>query len=498
MIWSRRRWLGAAGAAPLAACSGLGNDSTPPQTSESSTVKLPRIHRVSTPDNVRAHLVQDRGAPIVSLAVSVPAGSRHEPHGQAGLASVSAHMLREGLSGGSRAQAIVRYADHGASPVAYATPELAVLQCTVHRDDAPAVLKLMVANMREASMSDTAFEDVRREHVQQLRDAASEPIQAAGTGLLLAVHGVEPPSGLLPLGTVPSLRSLGAEDVRAWHEQRIQGARLRVSIAGDVSASEATDWVASAAQDWTPPANTATERDDSASPPTDGRGPQAITIPWPRSPQAILAVAGVPEPVDYYEAQVHALATNVVRGLLTSDLRHRLRATYAVRSASWFTKRGPMTYLATKVDPEDIGRAAQRAKTLLMLQQQDIARLDDYLAVVRRAEGTLLMDRFHGSEQALSALLTLAEYDLPADYPERLLETVQGIRPKDVADVLQHAYHPDRVRFCIVGDDETLEHARSVLGCEDKLCTPAALVGADRAPDVTPSEADSDAEKSPG
>ena len=133
MSTGRRRFLASLGAVPLVGCSTLGSDHVPPQTPERLHLSLPPILHREHAAGPQLYLLEDHGLPLVSMAVLVRAGHRHERPGQEGLAALAATMLLRGMEGGDRVTLLESYGELGTTPAAVANSTTLGLRCTVQR-----------------------------------------------------------------------------------------------------------------------------------------------------------------------------------------------------------------------------------------------------------------------------------------------------------------------------------------------------------------------------
>ncbi|MEM9454760.1 MAG: insulinase family protein [Myxococcota bacterium] len=487
MSWSRRRVLGAVpglglglglglGTIPWLGCAGRGSDRRPPQTPSSVAVELPRITRGTFGRGSGLYLVEDHGVPLVAMAVAVAAGHRHERSQEQGRAAVAASMVLEGMEGGDRAALLGRYGDLGATPYTSVGRSLLVLGSTVHRDDAVAALRLMLGNLRRPTGADDAFERVVREHRESLRAARGSAEVVAGLGLLLASQGVEPPASLLSEGTAESLAALTPEQARAWLALRLRLDGLTFLMAGDVDEPQILRWIDAATDDWPPASEPAP-----AIPPVPERllasaRPRIVLVHWPQLPQAIVALGGPREPYGHPDEPAQTLADGILLSVMHHELRQRRRISYGVQQRGWNTRLGVVTQLWAKVEPTRVGPATEQLRAFVERFEQGALLVDEAVIDDRQAAMIAMMHDYHGAEPALGQLRRLAEADLPARTPQQRLAWLRSLDAPQVTAALRQLAHPERLRWCIVGDSAVLEQARSVLPREGVVeRTPAEL-----------------------
>lgn len=393
-------------------------------------------------------------------------------------------MLLEGMEGGSRTELLARYGDLGASPGTSTGPSLLVLGCTVHRDDAEAVLSLMAENLRSPTMDATAFDRTLREHTLWPTVARGEPALVAGLGLLSASLGLESPGASLGIGPPRRLEQLDPETVGAFLRGHTTRGEATILMAGDVDEQRARTLVDRALADW--PATPEPEPTSSSSPPqATGQGAsegpvrsRTVLVPWPTLPQAFIAMGGPRAPYGHEDEPAQAVASTLLASTLQYELRTRQRSTYAVQSRVWQTLHGDVLQLWVRVDPEATRAAVRAVRDQLRSLTGDRHFSEQVVAEVRTSLEMSSMLGFHGPEATLGELVRLASAELPADTPQRRLAWLRDVDARRVAEVIEHDLADDRWCWCVAGDPEALRSAGAALPEDGRLTrTPEALLG---------------------
>ncbi|MEX1361732.1 MAG: insulinase family protein [Nannocystaceae bacterium] len=495
--WSRRRLLGALSSMPALACAGRKLERHPPSVPASAQISLPVIHHTQPEGGPSLYLVHDDGLPLVSLAIALRAGYEHAPAEHPGLAGVAASMVLEGMAGGDRSSLLDRYGDLGTTPGTSTDSSLLLLGCTVHRDDAPAVLRLMAENLQQPTMAAPAYARALREHREWSTVARGEPALVTGLGLLAASHGVEPPGSTLGIGTPDTLRGLTREAVGRYLQQHVRLDQAVFLMAGDVDESEAWAWIDRATEGWPAPPSHADGSPDDDSPdptvptptvptptvptPTSEPAPtrsRSVLVPWPALPQAFVAVGGPRAPYGDEHEPAQEVAATLLASTLQYELRTRQRSTYAVQSRVWRTLRGDVRQLWVRVDPQQAGAAVTAVREQLQSLAGDRSFSESIVAEVRTGAELQSMLAFHGPEATLGELARLAATGLPADTPRRRLEWLRDVDAGSVADAIRDDVGHDRVCWCVAGDATALRGAREALPQGEQLTrSPETLLG---------------------
>ncbi|MBL4686888.1 MAG: insulinase family protein [Nannocystaceae bacterium] len=471
MIWTRRSMLAGFGAATLTGCSKTGSRRRPPTTPNVLRVAVPQAQRTRLDSGARLYFAEDRTVPLVAVAVTIPAGLRHDPANIPGVASMAIGLLLDHENQGRTA----RFAELGATLVGNIADSTAVLQCTVRRADAPAALRLLVDSVRNLPTDTATFERVRSHHLGALESLRGSPANVAGLGVVLGSYGVSPPTRVLAAGTPHSVGGVSVGYVRQWHADRARPGGANFAVAGDASLEEATRWVEEAAAHWSTDAG---PKVGPAAPQHRKRGPRVVLVPWPMSQQCTIAYGGRRAAPDSADAMVEKTADAVISGAVTSVLRTSGRMTYGTRPENWTTRFGRLRYDVFTIERFDVEPAVH---ALNILSEWLLARpLLDYQEIdgARQQSLASLMAASTGPENMMRRLLAWADRDLDPPSAEYEIKTREGLTLLTLEKAMLRLSRRARLRICVVGDRETIDHAHKVLGSDGvEERTANALIG---------------------
>lgn len=474
MTASRRRVLAGLSALPLLGCR-MGTEHLPPRLPRTARVSVPPIDYGTLASGPEVRVLQDHGVPLVAMAVAVRAGHRGEPMGQEGLVRLSASLLLEGAGGSDRAALLDRYGDLGATPHWIVAPSLVGLGCTVHADDAPAALSLLVDNLRRPTLADEAFERLRREQRELVTASRGDPSRIAGLSVLLGITGLEPPMAALAEGTPRSIAALGLEAARAWLATRVRPDTLVVLLAGAAEPEAALRWADDATRGWVSPGSPAAAPTAAAAVETPRR---TVLVPWPSLGQAIVTLGSTRAPYGHVDEPAEQVASAMLAGMLHHELRTRQRTTYAIEPSTWDTKLGRVQRLEAKVEPTDVKRALYGIVEQVERLVHDSTIAERALQGVRRSLAMEMMDDHLGPDAALRQLVRAVAEGLGPDAAERRLERLMALDVSDVQAAAKRLHDPSTMRIGVVGDPDALSAVYEVLPAEGVLeRRPEQLVG---------------------
>ncbi|MFM1880749.1 MAG: hypothetical protein RLZZ344_983, partial [Pseudomonadota bacterium] len=223
------------------ACATLVGLCAPPSAHAGDT---PKIVQTATAQGARLLFLQATEIPIVDLAIEIDAGTRWDPIGKEGLASITATMAFRGLRAQAGRPAVDEtglgevWADLALDRSASAGQDRTSLRFRFLSD--PKVRSTATAWVGRV-LADPAFEEdtLKRElgrTTAGLRDALSRPQTLATRALWQAMYPGH------PYGrneTIESLATISAQDLSDFHRQFWRPERVTIVIVGNLTQTEA-------------------------------------------------------------------------------------------------------------------------------------------------------------------------------------------------------------------------------------------------------------------
>ena len=195
------------------------------------------IKTVTTPQGIKAWLVQDKSAPALSIAFSFGAGTATEPAGQSGVTSLMAALLTDG-AGPLDAQAYRQRQEDAAASVNFGASldrlggSLRVL--SANRDEGFELLRLALAQPR----FDQAMIDQRRAQTIAGLNQANQRPNAVAARTMMETEFAGHPYARDPEGTPEDLRKITQADLRQRASTLLVRTGLIVAAVGDIDEAE--------------------------------------------------------------------------------------------------------------------------------------------------------------------------------------------------------------------------------------------------------------------
>jgi zinc protease len=410
------------------------------------------IKTVTTPLGIKAWLVQDKTAPVVSLAFSFSGGTASDPAGKLGLTSLMATLLTDGAAGFDAQTFRLRAEEAGAS-LAFGPSRdrlagsLRVL--SANRDDGFELLRLALSEPR----FDRDMLDQRRaQMVAGLNEANQSPTAVAARAFMEAEFAGHPYANN-PDGTPEDLKGLTVEDVRQRAKALLMRNGLIVVAVGDIDEAELArllDRTFGGLPQVTP-LGTPPALPPDWNPPT-----KAHTIVVERPVPQSAALLGLPaltrDDPDWYALLVlnHVLGGGGQQSRLFNEVREKRGLAYGASSSLRTYRKAGLLVISTASANERIAEALKVVKDVLARLRDQGPTEEEFIEAKTYLTGSLALAL--DSSGAIAGLLHSMQVDqLPPDQLERRAALIDAVTIEDVRRLARRLLDQDRMLTVVVG-----------------------------------------------
>jgi zinc protease len=380
-------------------------------------------------------------------------GAALDPAGRQGLAYMVSGLLDEG-AGGLDSRAFRTELEDRAIRLSFDAQRDAftgrLKTLTKHRDRAFELLRLA---LREPRFDPEPVERIRNQIQAELRRRAEDPdylVALAWFDTAFPDH----PYGRPVEGTVESVATITADDLRSFTHERLAKDNLTVGVAGDVTAEELGRLLDVAFGDL-PDASAATALADTA--PVCG----ATVVVRKNVPQSrvMFGQEGLArDDPDFYAAYVanHILGGGGFTSRLTEEIRERRGLAYSVYSYLYPMDHAPL-WLG------GVGTANAAVNESIRLMRQEVARMAaGEIGAAELADAKTYLTgsfplRLTSNDQIASMLVSIQVDELGIDYLEKRNGLIEAVTLEDVRRVAARLYRPEDLLVVVVGNPEGLE-----------------------------------------
>ena len=425
-----------------------------PEPLPTRTFPFPAIEKSTLPNGLRVWTVYHTQVPLVAFTLLVRRGAASDPAGLEGLAAVTADMLDEGSGDRSAIEMHEGLARLGAQFDTDIGSDATVASVTVLSRFARRALDLLSDIVVRPALRDGDFTRVRQLRLHRLTQLRDMPGAVADRAFLKLVYGSHP-YGHSPIGSEVALAAMTVDDVRAFHANAIRPSVSTLIAVGDCGHADIVRLASGAFADW----DGASEGD--AAP--GGTLPHAArlnVVPRPRAPQSELRIGQVAAGRDTPDYHPLVLANTILGGQFVSRINLNLREdkglTYGARTAFEFRRMSGPFVLQASVQTSGTATAIGESIGEIAGIRGTRPVTADELALGIAALTRGYARSFETGEQIGRAALQLALYDLPDDYFEQFVPTIERVTSDDVSRVMARHLDPARLTTLVVGDFDVI------------------------------------------
>jgi len=398
-----------------------------------------------------AHLIvsEQHALPLVVVQMLIDAGSRRDPHGQEGVADLTADLLTEGTKTRTASEISQAFDFIGASYATSAETDYAVLSLTVLRKDFNTGLDLLGDLLQHPSFPQAEVGRRREAALAQIKASEDDPGQVAERAFLRTVFAGEP-YGHEVIGTPAAVGKLTRKEIIAFYAQHYHPEGSIITVVGDISPPEVRDRMEQALRDWNEGAVAPFQYPAAAA-----RDTQTVTVDKPiTQANIILGQRGVArDNPDYYALQVmnYILGGGGFSSRLLDNIRTKAGLAYSV--ASFFTvNKAPGSFqMAMQTKNESTNDAIQRAcSEIERIRQEPVS--DDEVNDARLYLTGSFPLKLDSSAKITGFLAQVEFFDLGADYPDTYMQRINAVTKEYVQRVAQQYLRPAELDLVVVSN----------------------------------------------
>jgi zinc protease len=441
-----------------------------PVPSSTRALPFPALEKSTLPNGVRVWTARHEQVPLVSLILLLRCGAAADPPAAHGLAAVTADMLDEGSGDRSAIEVHQAIARLGAQFDTDIGSDATVVSVSVLSRFVERALGLLSDVVVHPALREHDFQRVRQLRMHRLTQLRDMPGALADRAFLKLLYGAHP-YGHAPIGSEASLAGMTVDDVRGFHARAIRPSAATLIAVGDCRHAEIARIAGDVLGSWSSGGS------DAPPEPSAVPAPTAIAVvPRSAAPQSELRIGHVAAGRDTPDYHALVVANTILGGQFVSRINLNLREhrglTYGARTAFEFRRmRGPFALQAS----------VQTSGTAVAVEESinEIAGIRGTRPVTPEelSLGIAALTRgyarsFETAEQIARGAMQLALYDLPDDYFERFVPTIEAVTADDVSRVMTRHLDPARLTTVVVGDLEAVGGGLAALGHGDPLVLP--------------------------
>ncbi|MEJ7931197.1 pitrilysin family protein [Ramlibacter sp. AN1015] len=434
--------------------------------SASALAALP-VQRWVQESGATVHLIESPALPMVDVQVDFDAGSRRDPPGQAGLASVTANQVDSGTlardpqsaePAGAYDRALDEneiseaWADLGASFGGGAGSDRMSfsLRSLTEPDLLAKAVELASRQLSAPAFPQTVWQRDRERAVAAIREANTRPGTVVGKAFQAAVYGGHPYGWEVTEG---SLAAISVDDMRSFYRGHVQPCRAKVSIVGAVGRQQADDIARKMLARLPAAAGGCTPLPAVAEVPPLTK-PVRLDIPFQSAQAHVLF--GQPgykrSDPDFFPLLVgtYTLGGGGFVSRLSTEVREKRGLAYSVYSYFAPGLHAGAFTVGFQTRPDQAAEAVQVARDVVTQFVAQGPTEDELRAAKDNLIGGFAL-RMDSNRKLLDNLATIAWHELPLDYLDTWTERVRAVTADQVRAAFQRKLQPERMATVTLG-----------------------------------------------
>nr|MBA3672818.1 insulinase family protein [Gemmatimonadaceae bacterium] len=409
---------------------------------------IPAFQEATLPNGLRILLVESKRQPVVSLALMLPAGNSYDPAGKEGLASLAATLLTKGAGTRTADQISAAIEGVGGSIGAASAVDFLTVRSNVLTENAPLAFELVGDAIARPTFAPSEVELARTQSLSALQLEQSRPAALAERYFARQLYGAHPYGKRSSPATV---RSISADDLRAFQRTRLVPGGALLVVAGDISMARAKELAQRSLSSWAGQRAAVEKRPA----PTTRTATEILLVHRPGSVQSNIIVGNLTFPPSSPSWYALTVANRILGGGSDSRLFLSLR-----EKRSWTY--GAYSSLARS---NDIGAVSATAEVRNAVTDSALTEL---LSIERSLATTAVTkDELEEAKNALVGSLPLqletaqgiAEQvgrytmlGLPKDYLRTLRPRLAAVSASELQAAVKGYVRPEQALIVVVGD----------------------------------------------
>jgi zinc protease len=425
-----------------------GQREKPPALGQPIAPVLPTPTEKTLANGLRVIVARSSDLPLVTVELTVRAGSIFDPDGKAGLAGMAADLMTEGAGGKSATEIAAQTEALGADLSTGAGSEFSSVTLNVLSSNLDPALGLMADVALRPAYDGEELDRVREQAIDGFQVSLSQPGSVAGYVAAPAVWSGTPFGDIT---TPTTLKALTRDDLAAFHGRWFRPDNAVLVITGDITPERGFALAEQAFGAWKAPA----ERLPPAPPVAAASQPRIVIVDMPGAGQASVIVAKRAITRDDPRYYAGLVANTVLGGGYSSRLNQEIRIkrglAYGAGSSLSVRKGSGGFSASTQTKNETAGEAADllrsemgRLGTTLPTADEMAARKSVLIGSFGRALAT--------TDGLASSLGSLAAYGIDLSEIKVYTAKVEAVTPEQVRDFAAQVLKPGETSVIVVGD----------------------------------------------
>ncbi len=439
-----------------------------PAPADPRAFRVPKLAKSTLDNGLEVWTAPWSVLPLVSTRLILPIGTGDDPDGKSGLATLTAALLDKGTKDRTAVELAEAFDALGATlSVDPGVDSTTVSFSVVERNLAP-TLDLLAETLTAPRFDPADFDRERQLQLADLLQGPDNPGWIAQRAFRAVLYGKGHPYGNPSQGYAETVGKLTIDDVRDFHRAGVTPRGAKLIVVGPTTGEALGALLAPTLGRWTGPEPAPRPRPDSTTAVEPG---VVYLVDKPGAVQSVVSVGR--RWVDRSDPRYFAAAVgNRILGgeflsRLNQNLRERNGFTYGANSSFIFRKSGSVWAVSTSVRADATAPALRE----VILELEGLAGGEkpftaEEVRLARDAEVKGFPEGFDSPGALAGIVEEIAQFGLPIDYLDTVLDRLQATDREGVAAVMAEVVERSRRVVLVVGDRKVVEPALREAGFE--------------------------------
>ncbi len=426
-------------------------------------IKLPEIKKETLDNGLKVIVIEHHELPVVAFRLVLKSGSAYDPAGKAGLANLTAGLLRKGTQTKDATQISEAIDFVGGSLDAGADWDATFATCRVLNKYFDTGLDLLADIILNPTFKEDEIERLRKQTLAGIMQQKDDPESVAEEKFREFVFG-EHPYGQPREGTEESVSGITRDDIVNFHETYYVPNNAILAVVGDVKTADVLKKVKSKFGSW--------EKREFVTPnfvqPPQIKGHQILLVDKPDLTQSYIKIGhfGIDrKSPDYFPVRVmnYILGGGGFASRLMEEVRAKRGLTYDIgcNFDSYKLKGAFEVSTYTRVD-STLGAIQATLDQIKKIRTEKVSPKE--LSETQSFYDGYFPLQFETPEQIANQILIVEIYDLGEDYIKNFRKNISAVTADDVLRVAQKYLDPDNIKLVVVSKADQVKTGLESLG----------------------------------
>jgi zinc protease len=436
---------------------------SPASFAQSEEIKLPPIKKTNLDNGLNLIVIEHHELPVVAFRMIIKSGSACDPADKAGLADLTAGLLRKGTQTRTATQIAEEIDFVGGSLGAGSGLDATYATCQVLTKHLDVGLELLADVILNPTFTDDEIERLRKQTLNSIKQQKIDPGTVAEKKFREFLFG-DHPYGRPSEGTEESIMTITREDIVNFHKMHFVPNNVILAVVGDVNTEDAIKKVKAKFSQWA--AAEILTSSMAQAPPIEGSQIRLVDKPDLTQTYIKLGHLGIERKnPDYFAVRVmnFILGGGDFSSRLMDQVRSKRGLTYGIDSDFDSDKQQGAFVVGTFTNNDSTAAAISAIINEIVKIRTDGV-TDKELEDTKSFYNGYFPLQFETPSQIATQILNVEFYDLGESYLRDYRKNISAVTKDDVLRVAQKYLDPKNLKLVVVSKAQDVKTSLEPMG----------------------------------